>query len=337
MYPNKLYQDGLVKCVLDDNVGKLKPLVFNLDFTKSVALMNPSFYNDNGKLLVNIRSTNYVLHHSEKGLLPHWAGPLQYVHPEDDIRLGTENYLAELNDELDITVVHYVKMKNISKPVWGFTGLEDARVVRWNNKLYLTGVRRDVKDNGEGRMELSEIDITFDDAVELSRTRIPTTGDNTAYCEKNWMPIIGENIDDYTYVKWSNPTEIVHWDPINNKLEVVKSSTDYIDLGIDIRGGSHVVNVGDYYIAFGHSVRLWKPYAGEKDSNYDAHIIVWDKNFNLVKITPGFKFCNCMIEFCCGLGFDNNGYLVVSFSEMDNECYLLSINPDWFISNLINN
>ena len=41
-----------------------------------------------------------------------------------------------------------------------FVGLEDARVVRWNNQLYICGVRRDVYDNGQGRMELCEIDWT---------------------------------------------------------------------------------------------------------------------------------------------------------------------------------
>lgn len=335
MNPNKLYEDGLAKCVIEDGAGFIRPLIFNQDFSKSITLMNPSFYNDNGHLLCNIRGVNYVLHHSEKGLIPHWAGPLQYVHPEDDIRLGTENYIVELDNDLNITAVHYVDMKLNVKPNWGFTGLEDARVIRWGGKLYITGVRRDVKDNGEGRMELSELRPTPVLFEEISRQRISSTGDDTWYCEKNWMPIIGSKVPDYTYMKWSNPTEIVRWDPINKKLSIIKKDDNQVNIGVEVRGGSHVLDIGDYYIAFGHSVKLWKPYAGEKDSVYDAHLIVWDKDFNLVKITPGFHYCNSQIEFSCGLGFDNNHNLVLSFAEMDNASYLLTIDPQWLIDNLI--
>ena len=36
-----------------------------------------------------------------------------------------------------------------------FIGLEDGRLLKWNDKYYLTGVRRDTTTNGQGRMELS--------------------------------------------------------------------------------------------------------------------------------------------------------------------------------------
>ena len=56
------------------------------------------------------------------------------------------------------------------KPIWNFIGLEDARIVKWLDKYLICGVRRDTTTNGQGRMELSEIEI-FDDKVnEIKRS-----------------------------------------------------------------------------------------------------------------------------------------------------------------------
>jgi hypothetical protein len=59
-------------------------------------------------------------------------------------------------------------------------------------------------------MELSELDIIDDKVVEVFRKRIPPPNDPNSYCEKNWMPVIDQ---EYTYVKWCNPTEVVQVDP----------------------------------------------------------------------------------------------------------------------------
>ena len=69
------------------------------------------------------------------------------------------------------------------------TDLGRQRIFKWNDKLYLCGVRRDVKDNGEGRMELSEIQYDGHRAVELDRKRIPSNPDkDDEYCVKNMNP-----------------------------------------------------------------------------------------------------------------------------------------------------
>lgn len=327
---SELFKDGLVKYMVKRG-GALRPLVFNWDRSKGTSLCNPSFYNDRGELKVIVRCVNYTLHHSEKNLFPHWAGPLQYIHPENDVRLATENYLAELDDDLNITKVRFIDMRLNKKSVWGFHGLEDARLIRWNDHLYMTGVRRDVKEDGQGRMELSEIDESdLNVVIELNRTRIPTTGDDTAYCEKNWMPVIDRP---YTYVKWSNPTEIVYWDHEGSR-KLSSIVTSRLPGHQEVRGGTHAVPYKGYYIAIGHSVKLWRPYSGEKDSCYDAHIIVWDSNFKLLYVSDGFKFMNAMIEFCCGMDLDNQGNLVVSFAEMDNEAYLLRFDGDIILDEL---
>ena len=64
------------------------------------SLTNASIFNYNGKILVNLRNLNYILHHSETDENEHVWGPLVYLHPENDQTLTTHNILCELNDDL---------------------------------------------------------------------------------------------------------------------------------------------------------------------------------------------------------------------------------------------
>ena len=189
---DQIYQLGLVKPVLDRG-GSIHPLIIPADKTNGTGLMNPSIYVDNGLLLCNIRHVNYTLYHSENKKFQHRYGPLQYLHPENDRHLRTWNYLAILNEDLTIKqIIDIDTSKFDQEPLWEFVGLEDARLFRWNNKVYLSGVRRDTTTNGQGRMELSELNVNSNLVREVQRTRIPAPGANNTYCEKNWMPILDQ-------------------------------------------------------------------------------------------------------------------------------------------------
>ena len=205
--------NNLAKIALERG-GTLTPLKIPSKETKGTGLCNPSLYLDkDGTLLCNIRHVGYILYHSEnkQQFQGRW-GPLAYLHPEDDKHLRTTNYLCTLNKKtLEVETYRKVDTSLLDQePVWEFIGLEDARVVRWSDKLYLTGVRRDTKPNGEGRMELSEILTDQKNVKEVSRHRIQPPGNIESYCEKNWMPI---NDMEHCYVRWTNPTEIVKVDP----------------------------------------------------------------------------------------------------------------------------
>ena len=69
----ELQEFGLVKYVVN-NGGALVPLVIPAEYTKGTGLMNPSIFNDNGTLLVNIRHINYTLYHSETKKFQHQFG-----------------------------------------------------------------------------------------------------------------------------------------------------------------------------------------------------------------------------------------------------------------------
>ena len=298
--------------------GSLNYLMLPATITEGFGLTNPSILIHNGHYFLNLRHVQYALYHSEgeQKFQSSW-GPLAYLNPEDDVTLRTTNYLCQL-DPNTLAIDKFQKVDTTKldvKPLWEFIGLEDARVIYWDDTLYLSGVRRDTTTNGEGRMELSTIE---DKGKETKRVRIepPTKG---SYCEKNWMPILDLP---YHYVKWTNPTEVVKVDPIKGISETVFSVEQKIKFPRDIRGGSQVITIGNYYVAIAHEVDLWHNEQGKKDAQYYHRFIIWDKKWNIVAHSSELKFMTGAIEFTCGLAFDGND-IIIPFGFQDSTAFIL--------------
>jgi predicted GH43/DUF377 family glycosyl hydrolase len=313
---------NFVKSALQDG-GAIKPLIVPANLTKGTGLMNPSIVNDNGVLRVVIRHVNYTFYHSEHKLFLHPWGPLTYLHPENDQHLRTENYYGELDNAVDLNLGRVTKIDmsfgDTYEPKWDFVGLEDARIVRWDGKLFITGVRRDTTTNGQGRMELSEIQVTDDSVKEVSRFRIPTPIDPKSYCEKNWMPIIDKP---YHFIKWCGPTEIVKAIPETQSCEQVLLGQNHADLRRDLRGGTQAIKIGNHYVAITHEVDLFKSDVGRKDAVYHHRWVMWDENWNIVKYSKEFFFLDAQVEFAIGM-CQSNDDVIITFGFQDNAAYVL--------------
>ena len=302
-----------------DKGGSIHPLIIDAKYTDGLGLMNPSIYNDNGKLLVNLRSVNYTFYHSEEKLFQHPYGPLTYLHPENDIHLRTWNYYLELNDNYEIEKYYKVDTSAFpDKELWDFVGLEDARIFRWNKKLYMSGVRRDEDSIGTGRMELCEIVVESDTVKQISQVRIQPPLDPNSYCEKNWMPILDKP---YHYIKWCNPTEVVKINPKTGTSKQVFIGEENL-IGGYPRGGSQVISWKGGYVAIIHEVDLFKSEVDRKDAIYYHRILFWDKNFNLLKSSNKFSIMGGHVEFCVGLAIHKEN-MIMTFGFQDNAAYLL--------------
>jgi hypothetical protein len=303
--------------------GTIHPLIVPVSMdTKGTGLFNPSVYKDGNDLWVNVRHCQYTIYHAEKGKFEHQWGPLCYLCPENDMTLTTTNWMCKLGPDLSIRRHYKVDFSRFNKkPIWEFVGLEDCRLFRWDGKLYLCGVRRDTTTNGQGRMELSEIKDINGVMTEVSRYRIPSTGNDSSYCEKNWVPILDMP---YHFVKWSNPTEIV-------KVDMEKRTTEsvfvgkHVPMNYDLRGGSQVIKFGEYRITLAHVLtKFHKSEAGRKNAQYRHCFIVWDKDWNVVKYGDLFDFMGGEIEFCCGM-VESKGNFLITFGFQDNAAYLLNV------------
>lgn len=319
-----------VQMVLD-NGGEIQPLIIPSEETRGTALANPTILVRNGEILVNIRNLNYVLYHAEKNRHEHVWGPLTYLNPENDVVLRTTNYICRLNP--DLTIKQYLKVDTTKldvQPLWEFIGLEDCRLADWDGKLFLCGVRRDTTPNGVGRMELSEIELTDTSAAEISRVRMPAPGPDDSYCEKNWMPVIDRP---YHWVKWTNPTEVVRFDPTTKTTVTTKLGNWDWTFKKDQRGGSQVIPFDNGYLTLTHETDLYNSERGLKDGTYRHRFIFWDKDFNMRHRSETFTFMGAKIEFSCGMA-EFGDDLLITFGFQDNAAYILRV-PKTFVYNFL--
>jgi hypothetical protein len=315
---------NFVKLALE-NRGTIRPLLINPKDLTGPSITNPSVFIYQNKILVNLRNVNYTLYHAELNRFEHMWGPLSYIHPENDMHLRTTNYIAELNDDLDI--VHYSKIDTSQfdtyKPQWEFVGLEDVRLVEWNSKLYGIGVRRDLDTKGTGRMEISELEIAGSSVKEVFRYRIPGPLPDNEYCMKNCTPILDKP---YHLLKWTNPTALMKFNPEGGITKIFETGS-YAPLKNDLRGGSQVIPYKDGYLSLLHETDLYKSEQGRKDATYRHRFVVWNKDFQIQEVSKLFSFLNMKIEFCCGMAEYKNDYLI-TFGAQDNAGYILKVSKN---------
>jgi hypothetical protein len=136
------------------------------------------------------------------------------------------------------------------------------------------------------------------------------------------MPVIDKP---FHYIKWTNPTESVIADIETLTTKQLHCGDNYVSDIRDIRGGSQLVPWKDGYVAITHEVSLWKDSLARKDGFYRHRIVTWDKNLqNPIWGKSDFTFLGGEIEFCCGLAFKDNMFLV-TFGFQDNSACLMGI------------
>jgi hypothetical protein len=317
--------ENLTKTILEMG-GIIKPIYIDNKDSKGTGLCNASILYNDDILHMILRNVEYTLHTSEneQKYQSCFEGPLSYYHKDNDLTLRTTNFYCII-DKQTLEIKKYSKI-DTSKldvtPIWTFIGLEDARLVYWDNKYYGVGVRRDTTTNGQGRMEFSELEIDENSVREISRTRIEVEN-KESYCEKNWMPIKNKP---FHFVKWCNPTEIVKVDFENKIAEQVYIGKDIIDLPFDLRGGSQLIDWYDNtYLAIVHECKfIYKNFNGYKDAEYYHRFIIWNNDWTIGYISEPFNFMTAKVEFCTGLEeIDNN--IIISFGFQDNACYAIKI------------
>jgi len=314
--------------------GDIQPLTIGAADAGGLGLCNPSVFIDNGEIWMILRNVAYALYHCENDqkFISRW-GPLAYLHAENDPHLRTTNFLCKLRPNL--TIERYWKIDTSAldvPPLWEFVGLEDARLVRWDGHLYGIGVRRDTTPNGQGRMEFSELEVSENAVKEIGRYRIEHPTDPTWYCEKNWMPVLDMP---YHFIHYANPAVLIKADLstlTSARAQDVKES-DKVDSIPFLRGGSQVIPWRNYYVCLVHDCDLFQNRLGQKDATYYHRWVVWDRNWNKVKIGDRFSFIHGAVEFCAGLA-EWQGDFLVTFGFQDNCAAILRI-PERMLSRVL--
>lgn len=322
---------NFVKLALE-NGGSIKPLLIEPESLSGPSLTNPSVLVLGDKILVNIRNVNYTLYHAELNKFEHLWGPLSYIHPENDMHLRTTNYIAELDENLNVIYSTKIDTSQFDtyQPQGEFVGLEDCRLIKWEDRIYICGVRRDLDTKGTGRMELSGLEFGDSQVKEVSRYRIPGPSPDNEYCMKNCTPIEGKP---FHLLKWTNPTCLMKFDTEGGETEIFETTTQIPKMN-DMRGGSQVIEWNGGYLTLIHETDLYSSEQGRKDATYRYRFVYWDKDFKNQKFSKLFSFLNMKIEFCCGLAAYQDDFLI-TFGAQDNAAYILKVSQS-FVEDFIN-
>lgn len=319
-----------------ENGAQLAPICVHFpQEVKNNGVFNPSVFNDKDCLYVNLRTCNYTLFHSEDASTPLDNSPFnrQTFHilgENQDVKVTTNIFCYLETSNLKPLFTNTICTEDFDKPPqWVFSGLEDARLVKWSDKFYLCGTRRDTESTGIGRMELSEMEVKYGFPKELKRIRMPAPNNENTYCEKNWMPILDHP---FHFVRWSNPADIVYYNPSNGSTTTVVRGHENKDLSTQLRGGSQVIKWDDGYLAMVHQVH--STYVnGKYDHEYKQQFIFWDSNWNIVKYSDQFTMLGAKIEFASGLTTIDND-VVITFGHQDSTSFVVKVSTE-FIRGLL--
>lgn len=229
---------------------------------------------------------------------------------------NSRNIISKFKDN-KVSDVREVKYPKSIVPNVRYKGLEDCRLVVWDNKLYAYGTRWDrVKD--KGCICIYEID---DNGIPSNEIVVYPQSSNN--CEKNWGAIEDQP---FTFVYSNNPTTVVKVG-MNGSCNLISQSEKNDDINLWVKGSTQVIRYSDdEYMALVHSNDMYT--VGQTEySDYLTAFIFYDNNFNVTRMSKWFVFNSPMCEFTCGLAKHNDD-IYITYSQLDCTSRLIVTNKN---------
>lgn len=278
---------------------------------------NPSCVVHNGRLLVNLRVVDYSKSFTIDGYPLSDLSFNQYYY---NTRYGyhSGNVIGEFSDGVVVDQKHMCVPPGFN--VY-FNGLEDARLVVWNGKLYAYGTRLDKFDRGV--ICIYELDDEY-----MCTREIVVNSPTDSVCEKNWAAVEDRP---FTFIHYTNPQTIVEVDPETGHANVVVSNKMYDSYEKDLRGNTNLIRYdSDTYIELVHL----------SDTKFDGHgrvihyryaFVFYNNDLEIVGMTKLFNFRQDLCEFSCGMCV-YDGRLYIGFSELDATASMIEVDFDTFFN-----
>lgn len=280
---------------------------------------NPSILINNDSLFINFRCVDYFLFNTY-GNDYYSINDFGWIVLKDLYSCNTKNTFKMFDKDF--------KCIGIKKDVLGddfndgkiqnslFHGLEDVRLVKWDDKIYLIGNRPDISNHN--RMSI----YCADDSYNITKEILIDEVEN-AFVEKNWSPVEGKP---FTFIRWTNPTEIIKVDE-NGKI-VSREFKENHNFPTNFRGGSQTIKTKYGYMSIIHTSNLNVMENAKTNIRYRHFFIMYDDDFNIIKISDPFVFQTPDVEFCCGLCKDSNDDIYITYSIKDSTAFLIKTTLD---------
>lgn len=177
-----------------------------------------------------------------------------------------------------------------------FRGLEDPRLVVWDDKLYIYGTLR-TEDDPQGLIiHAYELDENFNiiDEIAFSTKHSQST-------EKNWMAI-PDKVGEFVYCISNS----------NGRYHTVLYSDPNPDPMCKLRGSTPLVKTKHGYITIMHESQWYSDWL-----DYNHRLVFFDKKCQLTTYSSLFNFEQPGIEFCTGMTMDDKDNLWIAYSTTD--------------------
>lgn len=266
------------------------------------------------KLVTNIRLTDYAY-------IP-VAGPdiIQYT----SAKAGWQNMLScsAIFDDKNKLKIHELLGSTSTSLNNGvlYHGLEDVRLVVWNDILYGIGFRPDIIPN----RVIPQL-IEFDDGYEIVRSWFLDTG---ALMEKNWQPI-----PDKPFCFVYDPTipTIVELDMENLKSTTDPNDTESINrieppkFSGQLSGSSQLIRLSNgNYLSICHTSHRFPGNNGYMHWVYNHYFVLYDSDMKMIGVSQPWRFTGDRLEFCCGM-CEHEGHICISFSVYDGMTHIMKV------------
>jgi hypothetical protein len=265
--------------------------------------------NENTHLYEGIfRTVNYTINDNGHYLYP---PNMNYIH--------TDNYWVTLEKNKVLKQNKITISPNLEseyKRVYhSIQGLEDGRHIFYKDKLYASFTSFEYGKDAKATIVLAHINQENDYTIE----KIVQPKYELDKIQKNWVPFIYK--DKLCFVYSYEPFIIIEVNPDNGECkEVLKKEFKY-RLN-DLRGSAPPIWLEEQgvYLIMTHEVIF------NDTRKYIHRFLLFDKEFNLLKVSIPFYFHKLFIEFSLSVIYDKNlNKLVIPFSYKDGESFLSTI------------
>lgn len=262
--------------------------------------MNPSICNFNGQLYMVIRTVNYDISYTDNN---HYYD----MKDNDQWIVRTRNYLANFNDDLEITQIREILLPTTLPPVAfpQVIGFEDMRLFECQGDLWTSSTVRQLTPEGWHEIVVARIELKSD-VAQLDDWWVAHPDHCEKAQEKNWMAAVKDN--ELYFIYNNDPVTV-----LNHAGHMIQQNKNKRPFD-NFRGGSPLLPFDGGYLTVIHETSVYD----YMPRHYTHRFVYYNTNFEIEKISDLFYFHEKGIEFAAGLCYDNTGTrLLVSFGYKD--------------------
>lgn len=283
---------------------------------------NVSVATDDHRCIFNVRMTDYMY-------VP-LGRPDRLIYISNDTRPGSTSCNGIMDSNLNELVYENVgnSTTTLANGV-SYKGLEDVRLVVWNDILYGIGFRPDVIP---GKVIPQFVEYNNDYTIKRSwflNTRM--------FMEKNWQPICDKP---FTFVYDPVGANTIYLDltklheSTNPNVPDVINDIDTPDFSGRLCGSTQVITLPDEtHVSICHTSHKYQGFDLQMHWMYNHYFVLYDKDMQKLQVSVPFHFMDECMEFACGMSMLNvpNDDVLISFTEYDGSPHVLTIPINDFV------